>query len=1364
MKDLKSVRSLFIFVLFVFTTDLFSQCAGLNADAGPDLFTCDPANMIMLQGNVQGTYTKIMWSPAAGLSSTDVLDPMVMHKTPGRYTYKLTAEGQTTTNLINNGDFESGNSGFSTQYVYGVPGGPFGPNNYGVGSNPQAYNAGFSPCGDHTSGGGQMMVVDGSTTPGRDVWCQTVPVVAGRTYLFEFWVQNVFPVAPSQMSATVNGTTFASGSAGSLCDWIKVEGCFKATGSSAQLCIIETSGVGYGNDFALDDIALFEKCVDEDEVTVEIVDLKAKIDVPIKPKCGSEPFDLFGTGSSFGPNITYEWSTDRGKILSTNGLMAKVRGSGIYTLKVKYKNGTVECEAEAQFEYEAPDNLVGNMRASGKVTCARDTLELNIDMVSGSGNYRYLWAPAPNIIEGQGTEMVSVVKAGKYTVTVTDEFSDCNLILDFDLTADTVRPSVSISGDTLLDCLKLEALLRSAQSDTTRYRIQWTNPAGIDTLGRELRSSLAGIHKLTVTDKQNSCLDSAFWLVAIDTMKPSFELGSDLLVDCVNNGVSVIPTISDSLSNKSFIWTIGGVIQTAEDSLTPRFVMNAGKVHLKIVNLKNGCESEDSLNITDQRNIPALDAGLNQLLTCSVRQITLNSSTNPQDTLLFDWSTPDGNILSGANSPSIQLDRKGWYWVKVTNPSNGCSNLDSVWVDEDMAAPIALAGPDLLFRCLDTLLTIDGSASSAGPEYQYTWTTSGGSIVSGQMSSVITVNAPGVYQLVIENTRNGCRDTASVRVDPDQNLPLVSLAIPDTLNCVRAMVVLSAIARSQSGNPLTLSWTGPPNGTIQAPSSPSTAVDAPGIYMLTAVDPGNGCKTSVSVEVALDTLRPQVFAGADLIWNCATTSLSLTGSASSPSNRFTYLWTTPDGLIQGQMNRADVTAVREGTYQLLVTDLANGCTHTDQLQITLNTRKPIVVIPSADSLTCTKTEIVLNSAGSDQGPNFIHTWSTVGGNIASDPAAQSIRVNKPGQYSLTILDSSNFCSTKVDIWVFENKNLPVLSLSAPQQLTCTRRTVTLNGAVSTPVSGFSILWTTQNGTIVSMPNSPSCTVSSPGIYRITVIDNSNGCQSSDSLTVTENTNVPVDVLLDLAQPFCSGDEASVNVLNVIGGERPLTVFLNNNPLSGTSASGLNPGPHRLRIVDANGCILNKDFDVDTPSLVSVTIIPEVKLDEGQSFKLMPVFGTPKDSIAWIQWSPSDFLSCDDCPEPELINPDRDLEYTVTYANLNGCIASARVRVSVIKRGIWFPTAISPNGDGVNDSFFPVVTEDSYKEIRMMKIFDRWGGQVFFRQNLRPNTPEDGWDGTYKGQLLNPGVYVWLAEIEWKNGETQILQGDLTILR
>ena len=78
---------------------LSGQCTGIDADAGPDLFACDPNDPITLQGNVMGNYTKFSWSPTSGLSDPMVLDPQVTHKNPGIYKYKLSAEGVGTTNL-----------------------------------------------------------------------------------------------------------------------------------------------------------------------------------------------------------------------------------------------------------------------------------------------------------------------------------------------------------------------------------------------------------------------------------------------------------------------------------------------------------------------------------------------------------------------------------------------------------------------------------------------------------------------------------------------------------------------------------------------------------------------------------------------------------------------------------------------------------------------------------------------------------------------------------------------------------------------------------------------------------------------------------------------------------------------------------------------------------------------------------------------------------------------------------------------------------------------------------------------------------------------------------------------------------------
>ena len=123
-----------------------------------------------------------------------------------------------------------------------------------------------------------------------------------------------------------------------------------------------------------------------------------------------------------------------------------------------------------------------------------------------------------------------------------------------------------------------------------------------------------------------------------------------------------------------------------------------------------------------------------------------------------------------------------------------------------------------------------------------------------------------------------------------------------------------------------------------------------------------------------------------------------------------------------------------------------------------------------------------------------------------------------------------------------------------------------------------------------------------------------------------------------------------------------------------------------------------------------------------------------------------------------------MEYTVVYSNNNGCIATARIRIEVIKRDIWIPNSFSPNGDNINDYFFPVVSEDSYNEVRSMQIYDRWGNQLFSRQHFQPNDPLSGWKGNCNGQHVNPGVYVYYIEVEWKNGETEKRFGDISLIR
>ncbi|MBK9272149.1 MAG: gliding motility-associated C-terminal domain-containing protein [Saprospiraceae bacterium] len=1355
--------SLFVSVLWI--GELAAQCAGLDADAGPDQFTCDPLDMITLQGNVNGNYTKIMWTPTTGLSNPVVLDPMVTHKSPGRYTYRLTAEGQSNVNLISNGDFESGNSGFSTEYAFGAPGSPFGPNNYGIGSNPMAYNSGFSPCGDNTSGGGLMMIVDGSTAAGRRVWCQTVPVVAGRDYLFEFYVMSVFPVAPAQLSISVNGNIIASGGAGAVCDWIRIEGCFQATSGSAQICISETSGIGYGNDFALDDLALFEKCIDFDEVTVEIVDIQAMITAPNVPRCGSDPFDLFANGSSFGPGFTYEWSTDRGRILSTNGMMARVRGSGTYTLTVKYKNGNTECEAEAQFDFEAPDALAGNILTSGKVSCAGDTLSLRAIMATGSGSYSYNWSPGVNVISGQGTDLIRVLLPGKYTVTIVDELVDCELVLDFDLQADTFAPNIALSGDSLLTCRLKQATINVLPSDTNQFQIVWTDPMNSQISPQNsITSNIPGLYKVRLIDKLNHCSDSAEWNIFIDTLKPNFDLGEDQFIDCRDSLVLIEPSFTQLPGSAHIFWTIAGSALSTEFNLNNKFVSKPGLVNLRILDTLNGCEAKDSLWINDLRKIPDLEAGAGDTITCLNSQITLNAITNPSDTLLYQWFTNGGNILSGENTPDVLINQKGWYFLSVHNPSNGCSNFDSVFIDEDLVKPISDAGPDQLFRCLDSLITIQALGSSTGIEFEYQWFTMDGDIVSGYTSLSMQLRRPGRYTLIVTNRLNGCLDSSFVDVLPDQNLPIVQISVPDTINCIKSSVVLNANVSSQTGNPLNYLWTSSQGGIVSSPDVLLARVDKPGVYTLTATDPSNGCMSSSSVVVQIDTLKPTIHAGWDLKWNCATQNLMLSGTAFTPASNLNFSWSTADGLIIGNSDTQNILVGKAGAYIFKVTNQINGCEETDQVDVILDTMKPLVILSFPDTLSCKRPFVTIHARGSDVGPTLYRFWTNQDGIRINPFYSNQLDVTIPGTYTLTIRDSSNFCESKATVEVVENKQIPNFSLTPVRELTCLVQQITLGVQVQHSLVYYETYWFTFNGTIDSGRFTDQCIVSAPGEYFVRVRDTLNGCERMDTIIVTENTNLPTGIDLSINQPKCSGDISGVQILNVVGGEKPLELFVGNQRINGQQINGLSPGLHVLTVRDANGCTHQQLIQIDTPSMVSLDIVPEIKLNFGENYVLQPTYGSYPDSIAWISWTPSDYLSCNDCREPELINPQEDIEYLVTYADKNGCQASSRVKVKIIKRGIWVPNSFSPNGDGVNDNFIPVLAPDSYQIIRSLNIYDRWGNLVYAGRNLLPNNPNDGWDGNYKTQPVNPGVYVWMLEIEWKNGELEKFQGDLSLIR
>jgi len=161
-------------------------------------------------------------------------------------------------NLVANGDFSAGVSGFSSSYANSqadcTP-----PAVYSVTTNPQNCHPSFASFGDHTTGSGNMMVVNGSQQAGVLVWGETVAVLQNTTYFFSTWIATDYPLSPAQLDFSINGSAIGPTFTAPLTtgNWVQFFATwYSGSSTSASLGLINQNTAFSGNDFALDDIVL----------------------------------------------------------------------------------------------------------------------------------------------------------------------------------------------------------------------------------------------------------------------------------------------------------------------------------------------------------------------------------------------------------------------------------------------------------------------------------------------------------------------------------------------------------------------------------------------------------------------------------------------------------------------------------------------------------------------------------------------------------------------------------------------------------------------------------------------------------------------------------------------------------------------------------------------------------------------------------------------------------------------------------------------------------------------------------------------------------------------------------------------------
>jgi gliding motility-associated-like protein len=155
--------------------------------------------------------------------------------------------------------------------------------------------------------------------------------------------------------------------------------------------------------------------------------------------------------------------------------------------------------------------------------------------------------------------------------------------------------------------------------------------------------------------------------------------------------------------------------------------------------------------------------------------------------------------------------------------------------------------------------------------------------------------------------------------------------------------------------------------------------------------------------------------------------------------------------------------------------------------------------------------------------------------------------------------------------------------------------------------------------------------------------------------------------------------------------------------------------------------------------------------------------TYSSNVVNYVWTPTSFLDCSDCANPAA-SPIFNTEYTVSVRDANGCVSTDSILVKTVCNGLnyFLPNTFSPNGDGVNDVFYPRGT--NLYNIQSLRIFNRWGQMVFERKNFPANSASDGWDGTFNGRPAPSDAYVYIVEVVCNNAQIVAIHGDVTLVR
>lgn len=834
-----------------------------------------------------------------------------------------------------------------------------------------------------------------------------------------------------------------------------------------------------------------------------------------------------------------------------------------------------------------------------------------------------------------------------------------------------------------------------------------------------------GTYSVQITDTSDCPPTVATVTVGSFTATITASAGPDIHV-CNNNfPVQLNGSVTGVTTGQ---WIGGnGAFLPSSTNMNPTYMptaaeVAAGQMTLQLITTNNGTCPPD----TDA--VVLYFHQFNATMTMSFTDVTCFGLNNGTATATVSGNS--GPYTYAWNTVPIQTTSTatglapGTYSAVVTD-ANGCTGVSSsITINEPAQLTLSSAGVPASCNslCDGQLVAVPGGGTQP---YSLLWSTgctalSCPNVCAGQYSVVLT-------------DMNGCSVSGTVTVTEPTAITVNTTST--AAHCSQADGSLTCTVNGGSPN-YTYNWM---PGNINAATAGNLT---PGAYVLTVTD-AQGCTATANdfvnnqpgvIAAIGNVTQPDCFNG------CNGTA---TGSASSGNGPYNYSWSNN---TTGQTTSG--LCASPAPYLLTVTD-ADGCSDTASFyiqgpsQVTVNTGTPNII--------CIGQSVTMTASASGGTPGYNYTWSS--GSPTVSPTATT-------QYTVTATDA-NGCTANATVIVQVNPPMAVITNTVP--VTCANSPVVLSAVATGGNNGpYTYMW--QPGNLVG--STVTVTANTSLVYTVTISD---GCSPLITATVSVQ-RLALPVVSFISDDTSGCENSCVNFFST--SQNAVTWIWNFG--DGNTSTAQNPtncytddGNYHvtLTVIDNNGC------SNSTTLYDYMTIFPNPEAD----FLLGPqpttildplICFTDQSSTDVVDWywnfgDPNDqTISYDQNPCHSYSDTGNYCANLVVH-NANGCMSNQQYCLDINPYfAIFVPNAFSPNNDGLNDVFAPLmfnVLEEGY----LMQIYDRWGNLIFETTDIYKS-----WDGRANGgdQFAQMDSYVWKIQLKDYTGRIHKMIGHVSIIK